>query len=83
MTLLAIAACVTALALALVARDVVVRALAAQVRRAELALEGVKAAEVSALAAEVEALRGRVVHAEREVASCVTAISVGRIGRPR
>lgn len=81
MTLLAIAACVTSLALALVARDVVVRALAAQVRRAELALEGVKAAEVGALATEVEALRGRVVHAEREVASCITALSVGKATR--
>lgn len=81
MTLLAIAAYVTALALALVARDVVVRALAAQTRRAELAIESVKAAEVGALAAEVEALRGRVVAAEGQVAQCITALSVGKAMR--
>lgn len=78
---LVVCLCLAALALALVVRDVFVRALAVQVRRAELAVEVAHEAEVSELAKRVASLEGLTEHQGRELQSALSAISMGKVAR--
>lgn len=61
--------CAAVVIIALVVRDVFVRALSTQVRKAELAVEQAREAEISAVAKRVEAL-------EVELHSVVSAIQL-------
>lgn len=70
---LAIVACAAVL-VALIVRDVFVRALGAQVRKAELAVQEAREAEVGALAKRLEAVEG-------ELRGVVSAVQFGKAMR--